>query len=109
MGFGLFVYAVSFIHNPLLLAEIIGFKHHSPNTLAEITAFYGGLELGLVIFIVWSSLKPERYYLGLMSFFFAFLSAGIFRVVCIIAYGFEDPSQPVVSVIEILVPLYVYY
>ncbi len=109
VGIGLFVYAISFIYNPLLLAEMIGFKHHSPNTLVEITAFYGGLELGLGIFFVWASLKPERYYMGLMSFFFAFLSAGIFRVVGIIVYGFEDPSQPIVSVIEILVPLYAYY
>jgi hypothetical protein len=64
---------------------------------------------GLGILLVWASLKPERYYLELMSFFFAFLSAGIFRLVDIIAYGVEDPSQPIVSVIEILVPLYAYY
>jgi len=50
VGVGLIVYAVSFIINPLLLADMVGFTHHSPNTLVEITAFYGGLELGLGIF-----------------------------------------------------------
>lgn len=108
VGIGLLVYAASFIYNPLLLAEIVGFKHHSPNTLVEITAFYGGLELGLGLFFIWALLKPERHYLGLMCFVFAFLAAGILRVCGILAYGFEDPSQPVVAAIEILVPLYAY-
>lgn len=108
-GFGLLVYAVSFIYNPLLLADMIGFKHRSPNTLVEITAFYGGLELGLGIFFIWTSLKPERFYIGLMCFFFGFFSAGIFRLIGILLYGFEDPSQPIVSAIELLVPLYGLY
>jgi hypothetical protein len=108
VGIGLLVYAASFIYNPLLLAEMVGFKHHSPNTLVEITAFYGGLELGLGLFFIWASLQPERHYLGLMCFVFAFLVAGILRVCGILAYGFEDPSQPVVAAIELLVPLYAY-
>ena len=108
VGIGLLVYAASFIFNPLLLAEMVGFKHLSPNTLVEITAFYGGLELGLGLFFIWASLQPERHYLGLMCFVFAFLAAGILRVCGILAYGFEDPSQPVVAAIEILVPLYAY-
>lgn len=109
VGIGLIVYAVSFIANPLLLAKMIGFTHHSPNTLVEITAFYGGLELGLGIYFIWTSLKSERYYIGLMSFFFAFFAAGIFRLIGIFLYGFEDPSQPIVSAIEILLPLYGLY
>ena len=109
VGIGLIVYAVSFIYNPLLLADMIGFKHHSPNTLVEITAFYGGLELGLGIFFLWSSLQKERFYIGLMCFFFAFIAAGIFRVIGILLYGFEYPSQPIVSGVEIVLPLYGYY
>jgi hypothetical protein len=109
VGFGLLIYAVSFIFNPLLLAKMIGFTHHSPNTLVEITAFYGGLELGLGVFFIWASLNSNRYFLGLMCFFFAFFAAGIFRLIGIILYSFEDPSQPIVSAIEILVPLYGYY
>jgi hypothetical protein len=108
VGIGILVYAASFIYNPLLLAEMVGFKHHSPNTLVEITAFYGGLELGLGLFFIWASLQPERHYLGLMCFVFAFLTASILRVFGILVYGFDDLSQPVVAAIEILVSLYAY-
>lgn len=106
VGVGLIVYAVSFIINPLLLADMVGFTHHSPNTLVEITAFYGGLELGLGIFFLWASMRKERIYIGLMCFSISFLAAGILRAIGIFIYGFEDPSQPIVSVIEILLPLY---
>ena len=106
VGIGLMIYAVSFIYNPLLLGEMIGFTHHSPNTLVEITAFYGGLELGMGVFFLWTSMRKERYYMGLMCFSICFLAAGIFRLIGIILYGFEDPSRPIVAGIEIVLPIY---
>ncbi|MFY0684886.1 MAG: DUF4345 family protein [Balneola sp.] len=95
------VYAISFLVMPELLGELVGFTHHSPNTLVEITAFYGGLELGLAIFLMWSAAKRNRFYFALMMLFFVFLSAGLARLFGIIRFGFEDPSQPIVTVLEI--------
>ena len=37
------VYAFAFLVTPELLGDLVGFTHYSPNTLVEITAFYGGL------------------------------------------------------------------
>lgn len=94
-------YAIAFLINPSLLGELVGFSHHSPNTLVEITAFYGGLELGLAIFLLWAANDISRARYGLMMLFFVFLTAGCARLMGIMRFGFEDPSQPIVTFLEI--------
>jgi hypothetical protein len=96
------VYALAFLIYPELLGQLVGFSHHSPNTLVEITAFYGGLELGIAIFLMWSAADETRSYFALMMIFFVFLAAGLARLLGIIRFGFEDPSQPIVTVLEII-------
>ena len=95
------VYAISFLVFPELLGQLVGFTHHSPNTLVEVTAFYGGLELGLAIFLLWSAADKNRLYIASMMVFFVFIAAGIARLVGILRFGFEDPSQPIVTILEI--------
>jgi hypothetical protein len=100
-AFILSVYAVAFLIFPELLGQLVGFTHHSPNTLVEVTAFYGGLELGLAVFLFWSAADEHRVYFALMMVFIVFLSAGLARFIGIIRFGFEDPSQPIVTILEI--------
>lgn len=95
-------YAIGFLIYPELLGQLVGFTHHSPNTLVEVTAFYGGLELGLAAFLLWSAADNNRIYFALMMIFFVFLAAGIARLFGIIRFGFEDPSQPIVTALEII-------
>ena len=95
------VYAISFLIFPELLGQLVGFTHHSPNTLVEVTAFYGGLELGLAIFLLWSAADQNRMRIALMMIFFVFIAAGMGRLVGIVRFGFEDPSQPIVTILEI--------
>lgn len=94
-------YGIAFLINPSLLGKLVGFSHHSPNTLVEVTAFYGGLELGLAIFLAWAANDNSRFRYGLMMLFFVFLAAGSARLLGIIRFGFEDPSQPIVTFLEI--------
>lgn len=101
-AFLLSVYAVCFLIYPGLLGELVGFEHHSPNTLVEVTAFYGGLELGLAIFLLWTSQVPDRIDIGLRMIFFVFLTAGLARLIGMIRFGFENPSQPIVTGLEVL-------
>jgi len=68
----------------------------------EVTAFYGGLELGLALFLMWSANTKERIGFGLMMLFFVFLTAGTARLIGMIRFGFEDPSQPIVTFLEII-------
>jgi hypothetical protein len=95
------VYAFAFLVTPELLGDLVGFTHYSPNTLVEITAFYGGLELGMAIFLMWSAADKSRVRYALMMLFFVFLTAGVARLFGIIRFGFEDPSQPIVTALEI--------
>lgn len=94
------VYAVAFLIYPELLGKLVGFTHHNPNALVEVTAFYGGLELGLAIYLTWSAANEDRMYYALMMVFFVFMAAGIARIVGIIRFGFEGPSQPIVTILE---------
>lgn len=96
------VYAIAFLFIPELLGDLVGFTHYSPNTLVEVTAFYGGLELGIAIFLMWSAADKSRVQYALMMLFFVFLSAGLARLLGIIRFGFEDPSQPIVTALEIV-------
>lgn len=95
-------YAVGFLVHPPLLGILVGFTHHSPNTLVEVMAFYGGLELGLALWMVWAAADDRRLNAGLMLTFFVFFAAGLGRAVGILRFGFEDPSQPTVTVLELV-------
>lgn len=94
-------YAIAFLIHPALLGKLVGFSHHSPNTLVEVSAFYGGLELGLATLLLWSSNDEARVFFGLKTLFFVFLAAGLARALGIVRFGFEDPSQPIVTILEI--------
>ncbi len=108
-GAVLLSYAVTFLISPHTLGEIVGFTHHSPNTLVEVTAFYGGLELGMALFFIWAGFNKDRYQIALTAYIFIFLSAGIARFMGILLYGFEDPSQPIVTGVEILFSLFAWW
>ena len=97
----LITYAFAFLAVPDLLGKLVGFTHHSPNTLVEVTAFYGGLELGMAIFFLWSAKTKRRSRHALMMVFLVFLYAGLARFFGIARFGFEGPSQPVVAALEI--------
>lgn len=97
----LMIYAFAFLVKPSLLGLLVGFSHHSPNTLVEVTAFYGGLELGIAIYLLWSTKTIYRTRHALMMVFFVFLTTGLARLFGIFRFGFEDPSQPLVAALEI--------
>lgn len=97
----LILYAAAFLFMPDLLGKLVGFTHHSPNTLVEVTAFYGGLELGIAIYLLWSTKTIYRSRHALMMVFFVFFAAGLARLFGIFRFGFEDPSQPIVTILEI--------
>ena len=65
----LILYAAAFLFMPDLLGKLVGFTHHSPNTLVEVTAFYGGLELGIAIYLLWSTKTIYRSRHALMMYF----------------------------------------
>lgn len=105
-GIILLSYAIVLLAKPATLGEMVGFTHYSPNTLIEVMAFYGGFELGLALFFIWSAFNTKRFKQALTAFVLIFLCAGTARFIGLIKYGFAGSSQPVVSVIEISFSLF---
>jgi hypothetical protein len=100
-GIILLSYAIVFLIKPVTLGEIVGFTQHSSNTFVEVMAFYGGFEFGLGTFFIWSAFNTNRFKPALTAFILIFLCAGIARLIGLSQHGFDGPSQPVVSGIEI--------
>ena len=94
-------YAIIFLIRPATLGRIVGFTQHSPNTFVEVMGFYGGFEFGLASFFIWGAFHESRLKPALTAFILIFLSAGAARLAGIIQYGFNGPSQVIVSAIEI--------
>jgi hypothetical protein len=61
LGFGV-VYAVV----PELLTDPTGFGSLAPEALTDLRATYGGLQLAIGAFLVWSLARPERHRTGLL-------------------------------------------
>lgn len=93
--------ATTFLIMPELLADRVGFTHHSPNTWVEVTAFYGGLELGIALYLLWCTKSKYRARHALMMIFIVFFTIGLARFFGVIRFGFEGFGQPVAAGIEI--------
>jgi uncharacterized membrane protein len=98
-GVILLTYGLVFLVKPTTLGKIVGFTYNNPNALVEIMAFYGGLEIGLGLFFIWSALDKKRFKTALTAFTFIFLATGVARLLGIFEFGHEDPSQIIVTVI----------
>lgn len=65
---------------PALLAHQAGFgPDPTAGALTEIRAFYGGLQLGIGLFLVWCLRAPSRTSVGLLLIGFAVGGAGLAR------------------------------
>lgn len=59
------LFALAYIIFPAALTEPMGLTA-GPSGLIEIRAVYGGFQLGLAIFLFWSTWQEERIYPGLL-------------------------------------------
>ena len=100
-GVTLAAYGVVFFVAPNLLAEIVGLEFTSPNAAVEIRSFYGGLELGIAAFLLTGAWRPAVAPAGILLCALAFSCAGAARLLGVLQYGSEGPSQPLVGVVEL--------
>ena len=68
---------------PALFAQQAGFSAN-PSALTEIRAFYGGLQIGIGLFLVWCLWVPNRTSQGLLLGDLAVGGAGLARMVGIL-------------------------
>ena len=77
-------------------------EYVGPNAYIEIRAFYGGLELGIALYLIWSARAAQRTPYALMMFGLVFFPAGAARAWGVLQYGATGPSQPLVAAIEVV-------
>jgi hypothetical protein len=70
---------------PSLFAQQAQFQTN-PSALTEIRAFYGGLQFGIGLFLVWCLRTPSRTYQGLLLAGLAVGGAGLARMFGILFY-----------------------
>lgn len=98
----LLAYALPFLFAPKLLGQLVQIEYVGPNAYVEIRAFYGGLELGIALYLMWSALAAQRMPYALMMFGLVFFPAGAARAWGVLQYGATGPSQLVVAAVEVL-------
>jgi hypothetical protein len=86
--------------DPSVLRGLVGLEFVSVNAPTEIRAFYGGLELGIAVFLFVCGRNPALVPVGLLFCALAFSFAGGARLLGVLQYGAEGVSQPVVAVVE---------
>jgi len=59
-GFG-----VGFLVRPRRFANLIDLRLDSTTAISDVRAVYGGLEIGLAIFLAWCAVDPTRIQVGL--------------------------------------------
>ena len=77
---------------PAAFAEQAGFAT-GPSALTEIRAFYGGLQVGIGVFLVWCMRLQDRIATGLLLGGLAVGGAGLARALGVFLDGAPTPQQ----------------
>lgn len=101
-GIILVAYGAVFLFEPAVLGGLVGLEFARPDAYTEVRAFYGGLELGMGLFLIYSGARAEHTRSALLLCGFAFAGAGLARAAGVAQYGAADASQPVVAALEIV-------
>ena len=95
-------YAFVCLARPDLFGRVVDWDYRGPNAATEVRAFYGGLELGLVLFFAWAALHPPMVRAALVAFALCFGCAGAARVWGLAEFGFTGATQPAATAVELV-------
>lgn len=83
-------YGVYCLINPMVLGDLTGLVIATPTALIEIRAMYGGLELALGVYFIFSAILPETTRQGLFCLFLCLGSLAIARAAGLFADGGDN-------------------
>src|SRR6478736_235157 len=79
-AFGFLAFGLWLLVDPAGALGKIGIEARNATGLVELRAFYGGMELGLGLFLAWCALRPEWRQAGLWLVLLANGGAGLARL-----------------------------
>ena len=95
-------FGIIFLIDPVKSSEFIYLKLLSVAAKVEITAMYGGLNLGLGLFFLICVSKKELLKAGLLSSALVLLGLGLTRSVAILSYGSTERMMIFFAIVEII-------
>ncbi len=90
-----------YLLHPDALRDRAGISPDSPSALAEIRSTYGGLHVGIALFLLACAAREGRRRAGLLFCGLAFAGAGIARVAGILEFQAAELDQVVTAALEI--------
>ena len=96
LGFG-----AVYVFAPQLLTDPTGFGRLAPEALTDLRATYGGLQLAVGVFLLWSSTCAERYRTGLLLNAIAFGCVAGSRAIGLLIDGEPAGGMILTLIIEV--------
>jgi len=95
LGLVTFGFGVIYLAAPSLLTDPTGFGDLAPEAVTDVRATYGGLQLALGIFFMWTSRKPAFHRIALMLSVIVFACLAGSRTIGLLVD--REPTFPMVG------------
>ncbi len=87
--------------DPLGVLGPTGISVLDPNGLVELRAMYGGLEVGLALFLAWCAMDDRRFRTGVMAMTLMLVGLSLSRLATWLVFMPEGQLHPFLIVIEL--------
>jgi hypothetical protein len=87
---------------PVQMAAKVGVTMTVPAGVVDVQGLYGGLEVGVALFLAWCALKPTRVRMGLVAGACALGGIAISRFVAIAHFGMPDAAVTALVGLDLL-------
>jgi hypothetical protein len=91
----------AYLLQPDALRDAAGISPDSPSALAEIRSTYGGLHVGIALFLLACAARENTRRAGLLFCGLAFAGAGIARIAGILEFRATELDQVVTAALEV--------
>jgi hypothetical protein len=99
-------FALAFLWNPVATGALVEIRPETAAARIEIRAIYGGFELGLAAFLIWSLLAPERLASGLLINGLVLGFVAVCRLIGVAAEGAMPRPIPMALASEVFLSLF---
>ena len=87
LGLMLLLFGIGYLVSPVSMLALTGASASAPAEITDVRATYGGFQIGVGAFLIWSALAPPRLSSGLFSLGLAAGSVGLCRLAGVIVDG----------------------
>lgn len=94
-----------YLVEPASIRDALGISPESPSALAEIRSTYGGLHVGIALFLLACSVREDTRRVGLLFCALAFSGAGLARFAGVLEFRTTESAPVVIASLEVAISL----